>query len=119
MSGLTALMIAFPGSFLDAVWRLNPRARDGLMAMGVRALLLMIVVCCACLTSAIGLWRHTRWGYATALIVLGANMIGDSTNALLDRDWRTLIGLPVAGAIIAYLVTKGRLFGTVRENNSQ
>lgn len=119
ISGLTALMVTFPGSFLDAVWRLNPRARDAFTAMGFRAVLLMIVVCSACLTSAVGLWRHARWGYATALIVLGANMIGDGTNALIERDWHTLIGLPVAGAMIVYLVTKRKLFGQVREDKSQ
>lgn len=60
MSGLAALMLLFPGSVLEPLWRLNPRAREGFAAMGALAVLLMAVVCVACATAALGLWRGTR-----------------------------------------------------------
>jgi hypothetical protein len=63
MSGLAALMLLFPGSVLEPLWRLNPRAREGFAAMSAWAVLLMAVVCVACATAALGLWRGTRWGY--------------------------------------------------------
>jgi len=111
MSGLAALGLAFPGKWLEPMWRLNPQAREQLTALGGWAVLLMSTVCAACTTAAVGLWRVRRWGYWTALSILSVNLCGDLLNAVLLHDWRTLIGLPVGGAMIAYLVTRQRLFG--------
>ena len=46
-----------------------------------------------------------RWGRRLALAILTANLVGDATNALLRDDLRTLIGLPIGGALIAYLMS--------------
>ena len=77
--------------------------------MGLWAVLLMAVVSIACTTAAVGLWRLARWGYWTALAILTINVIGDTANVWITRDWRTLIGLPVGGAMIAYLITRRRV----------
>ena len=110
VSGITVYMLSFPGSVLEPLWTLNPRARDGFTAMGSWALLLMVLVCTACATAAIGLWRRTRWGFWTAVTVLTVNLAGDTANVLIARDWRTLIGLPIGGLMLAYLVTQRRMF---------
>lgn len=110
MSALAAMMLLFPGSLLEPLWRLNPRAREGFAALGLWAVLLMALVCVACTTAAIGLRRRKRWGYRTALAILSINLTGDVANVVIAHDWRTLIGLPIGGAMIAYLVTKRKLF---------
>ncbi len=104
MSGLAALMLAFPGSPLEPLWRLNPHARDGFRTMGPFAVILMIAVCSACTTAALGLMRTKLWGLWTAVTVLSVNLAGDTANALLTHDWRTLIGLPIGGLMIVYLL---------------
>jgi hypothetical protein len=38
--------------------------------------------------------------------VLTVNLVGDSLNALLRHDLRTLIGLPVGGLLILYLLKR-------------
>jgi hypothetical protein len=93
-----------------ALWRLNPRTREGFAAMGVWAVLLMGVVCVACGSAALGLLRCKRWGYRTALVILTINLAGDTTNAVVAHDWRTLIGLPIGGFMIAYLIRQRRVF---------
>jgi uncharacterized membrane protein (DUF2068 family) len=110
MSGLAAVMLLFPGSVLEPLWRLNPQARAGFVTMGNWAVLLMALVCAACATAAIGLWRCARWGHWTALAILSINLAGDTLNALIAHDWRTLIGLPIGGVVIAYLFSKRRVF---------
>ncbi len=110
MSGLAACMLLFPGSALEPLWRLNPRAREGFAVMGIRAVLLMALVCLACLVAALGLWGCTRWGFWTALSILAINLAGDTTNALIMGDWRTLIGLPIGGFMIWYLLKQRQLF---------
>ena len=110
MSSLTVFMLLFRGGALEPLWMLNPRARDGFAAMGFWALPLMAVVCVACGTAALGLWRCTRWGFWTAAMILSVNLAGDTINAIFGRDWHTLIGLPVGGSMLVYLIAKRRLF---------
>ena len=68
----------------------------------------MIVVGTACGLAAIGLARNAEWGRRLAIGVLAINLVGDSLNALLRHDPRTLIGLPIGGLMILYLMTKRR-----------
>lgn len=106
MSGLAAFMLLYPGSFLEPLWRLNPRAQVGFSDMGRWAVVLMLVISAACATAAIGLWRGKAFGYRTAVLILTINLLGDLLNAFVAHDWRTLIGLPVGGAMIAYLLSR-------------
>jgi uncharacterized membrane protein (DUF2068 family) len=106
MSGLTCVLLLFPGTGLDRVWRLNPEAREAFRQMGPWAVLLMATVCAACALAARGLWRQAPWGRWLALAILTVNLIGDAANAFLRGDLRTLIGLPIGGALIAYLVVR-------------
>ena len=69
----------------------------------------MTIVGIACGASAIGLARRAGWGRRLALVVLSINLIGDSLNALLRHDPKTLIGVPVALAMIWYLFRKRRV----------
>jgi len=60
----------------------------------------------ACGLAAIGLARNTEWGRRLAIGVLTVNLIGDSLNAWLRHDLKTLIGLPIGGLMIVYLLSK-------------
>ena len=109
-SGLAAVMLIMPGSSLDVLWRLNPHAHEGFVEMGRWSVFVMSTVCLACASAAWGLWRRRIWGYWTAVTILTVNLVGDAINAFLLRDWRTLIGLPIAGLMIAYLLRKRSIF---------
>ena len=110
VSGLAAVMLLFPGSVLEPFWRVNSHAHDGFRAMGLWGVLLMVAVCVACGIAALGVLRCRRWGYWMALAILSINLAGDTANAVLAHDWRTLVGLPIGGAMIAYLLTKRKAF---------
>jgi len=97
---LTILALAFPGGFLEPIWQLKPEARVEFQKMGSASVALMAVVGCACGLAAVGLARNAEWGRRLAIGVLAVNLIGDSVNALLRHDARTLIG----GLMILYLV---------------
>jgi len=118
MASLTAVMLLFPGSILDSLWRLNPRAHEGFAALGLWAVLLMALVASGCVTVAFGLWRCARWGYIAAVVGISVNLLGDTMNAVIGHDWRTLIGLPIGGAMIVYLVSRRRVFGGSALTNS-
>lgn len=103
MSGLTAFMLLFPGSFLDHLWRLNPQALQGFLTIGSWAVLLMATVCAACASAAVGLWKM-------ALAILSVNALGDTASALIRQDWRPLIGSRIAAGMIAYLISRRQVF---------
>lgn len=105
MSGLAVISLASPGGALEAMWQINPKGREGLVAMGLPAVVLMATVSLACAGAAAGLWFGRMWGWWLAVIILAINAAGDLLNAILGNDPRTLIGLPVAGAMLYYLRT--------------
>jgi len=104
MSLLTIVLLLFPGSPLDSIWRLNPQAHAAFQSLGLLSILLMALVCWACSFAAIGLARGKEWGWLLAVVILGVNLLGDSVNALLRHDLRTLIGIPIGVAMILYLL---------------
>jgi hypothetical protein len=105
MSLGAAISLLSAGSPLEPMWRLNPDARRGLAAIGRWGILLMVAVSAACAGSAAGLWMRAGWGRRLALGVLTVNLIGDLLGALIRHDSRTLLGLPIGGALIAYLLS--------------
>lgn len=103
------LALAFPGGFLESIWRLKPEARIQFQEVGRAAsIALMAVVGAACGLAAFGLAKNAEWGRRLAIGVLTVNLIGDSLNALLRQDPKTLIGLPISGLMIWYLARKRR-----------
>lgn len=105
---VTILALAFPGGFLEPIWRLKPEARVEFQKIGSWSVALMGVAGAACGLAAAGLAKNAEWGRRLAIGVLTVNLVGDSLNALLRHDARTLIGLPIGGVMILYLVMNGR-----------
>ena len=105
---VTMLALAFPGGILEPIWRLRPDVKIEFQKLGNWSVLLMATVGLACGLAALGLARHAEWGRRLAIGILIVNLVGDSLNAFLLNDLRTLIGLPIGGLMIWYLVRRGR-----------
>ena len=104
MCALTIVLLVFPASRLNVVWRINPEARDAFTQMGRWAFLLMTVLGAACAATAVGLFRGRPWGRSLAVAVLALNLAGDLANAAIRHELRTLVGIPIAGWFILYLL---------------
>jgi Predicted membrane protein (DUF2127) len=100
---VASISLLFPIGFLEPLWRINPRGHAGLVSIGVWAVVLLLVVGCACLAAAIGLWRAKRWGYVLAIIVLSINLLGDIANVVSGQEPRAVVGIPIVIAILFYL----------------
>ncbi len=103
MCALTITLLLFPGTSLDSLWRFNPDAHAAFSSIGGAPQLLMLVVGTGCGFAAVGLWRRSLWGVWVALTILSLNIVGDLFNAVVRHDYRSLIGLPIGGAMIVYL----------------
>jgi hypothetical protein len=109
ISLVVMLALVFPGSDLESIWRLKPEAQSQFQAIGRSAsVVLMAIVAAACGFAAVGLAKNADWGRRLAIGVLTINLIGDSLNALFTRDAKTLIGLPIGGLMIFFLVRTKR-----------
>jgi len=108
MCGLSIALLLFPGGALDSLWRLNPEAHATFQRIGQLSILLMAIVGVACALAAIGLVRNARWGRSHAILILAVNLGGDLTNVFVRHDLRSLIGVPIAGAMIFYLVRRAK-----------
>lgn len=106
MCALTVLLLLFPGTALDSLWRLNPEAQAAFQSLGRMSILLMAIVGMACAFAAAGLWQGRRWGIHLAIVILSINIMGDLFNAVVRHDYRALIGLPIGGAMIFFLVRR-------------
>ncbi len=104
MAFLAFLGLLLSGSFLEHIWRLNPAAHLALARLGTLGMLLMSIVAIACALAAFGLWTRAQWGRRLAVGILAVNLLGDVLNAVTRGDLRTLIGIPIGGAMIFYLL---------------
>lgn len=108
LSFTSSVSLLFPGSFLESMWRLNPRAHDSLTRIGPWAVVLLFAVSVSCATAAIGLWRGSRWGHRVAVSLIVINLVADVANVISGTEPRAIVGVPVAAAILAYLM-RGRV----------
>jgi hypothetical protein len=106
MCALTIWLLLFPGGALNSLWRLNPEAHAAFQRIGGLSILLMAIVGVACALAAIGLARNAKWARWVGVLILALNLVGDLTNAFVRHDLRTLIGVPIAGAMIFYLARR-------------
>jgi uncharacterized membrane protein (DUF2068 family) len=121
MASLAAVGLVFPDGALEPMWRLNRHAQVGLMELRGWGIALMLGVAIACAFAAVGVWRRARWGHRLAVILLAINLLSDVLNAVLLSDLRTLIGVPIGGAIIYYLLRSPirAQFGTRAESRAK
>ena len=112
-SFVSAVSLIFPDSFLEPLWRLNPRAHQAFGGMGVWAIVLMCVVSVSCLSGAIGLWRGRRWGFALAIILLTINLLGSIVNVATGTEPRAAVGIPIVILVLVFLTRRSvrRFFG--------
>lgn len=103
ISMTAATSLFFPGSFLEPMWRINPRGREAFATMGPAALLLLPCVSVACALASIGLRRGRRWGYFLAAGILSVNLLGDLLNFAFGTEPRAIIGVPIVILIFIYL----------------
>jgi hypothetical protein len=98
--------LLFPGSFIEPMWRINPRAHQHLSELRPWAAVLLLAVSMSCAMAAIGLWRRARWGHKIAVALIAINLVGDMANTVMGTEPRAIVGVPIALAILFSLLSK-------------
>jgi hypothetical protein len=104
---LTAgLSLLFPNSIIEPMWRVNPRGHQGLVRIGLWGVALLFAASVSCAAAAVGLWRSARWGHRVAVTLIAINLLSDVANSVLGAEPRAVVGVPIAFALLLYLMSK-------------
>jgi len=105
ISFTAALALFFRESFLQSMWRLNPRALEAFTRIGPWAIILLATVSAACAASAFGLWSGKLWGYRFAIALLAVNLLGDIYNVVGGTEPRAAFGIPIVILVLFFITT--------------
>jgi hypothetical protein len=85
MALLAAATLLFPGTPLDRVWKLNPRAHQELAPFGKIVGFGFALLAVALALAAVG-WFHRRvWGWRLAVALTAAQVLGNLVNLFRGR----------------------------------
>lgn len=109
MAALAAWLLAFPGTRLDRLWALNPRAHAQFASLGsllpwaALGFLLMAIV--GVYTTRLWFQRRFRgWRIATFAIAIQA--MSDAVNFLRGDYFAGLLGLLIASVLLTFLLSR-------------
>ncbi|SRR6266487_1542381 len=106
ISFTAGLSLLIPGGFLEPIWRLNSHGHEGLLRIGFWAIVLLLAASASCAAAAFGLWRGSRWGHIVAITLITINFLSDLINTILGIERRAIVGVPIALAILLYLMSR-------------
>jgi len=101
---LAAISVLFPGTWLDAMWILNPRAHAGLVALPRFVGCFFLILGLVLLITGVGWIRRRFWGWALASLLIAGNLAGDLFRFAQGEWVAGIVGAVVAGALLVYML---------------
>jgi hypothetical protein len=103
MSLLAGVTLLFPGTQLDAVWRVKPAEYAELRALGpwVGGGFLAMAIVGA--WGARGAFQQRRWGWRLAIVALAVNGLADAARIPFGAVLEGLVGVSVTGTLLWWL----------------
>jgi hypothetical protein len=99
--------LAYPGTNLEAIWRLYPARRAQLMPYRVWLVPGFLALAIPMALASIGCFRHRKWGWWLAVAIFAVNGLGDVAQLVMGRFLEGGIGVAAASVILVYLVRPG------------
>jgi hypothetical protein len=104
MASLAATTFLWRGTALDRLWELNPSAYKQLAPLGILVGIPFLLLAVALTAAGIGWFRRRLWGWRLAVIIIGAQVLGDIVNCARGDLLRGGIGVVIAGALLLFLL---------------
>ena len=104
MASLAGTTLVWPGSPLDRIWILNPHAHEELAPFGKAAGIPLMLLAATLAVASAGWFKRRRWGWWLAVVIIATQVLGDLVNIFRGDLLRGGIGLPIAGALLFYVL---------------
>ena len=104
MASLAGMTLAWPGTVLDRMWRLNPRAYRELVPFGRAAGIPFLLLGSTLFVASIGWLRLRFWGWWLAAAIIATQVLGNVVNVFLGHLVEGGLGVAKSGALLLYLL---------------
>jgi len=103
-ASVAAIPLLWPGTSLDRLWTLNPKAYRELLPYGIAPGFLFLLLGAILGVASIGWFRRYLWGWRMAVTIVAIQILGDVVNCVRG-DWLAgATGALIAGAALLYLL---------------
>lgn len=106
MAAYAAITLLKPGTLLDRLWAMNPRAHAELTVYGRIAGIPFVIVSGTLAFVSVGWFRRRYWGWLLGVSMIAINVLGDAINFAIGERWRGAIGVTIAMALLAYMTSR-------------
>jgi hypothetical protein len=103
-AGVSAISLLWPGTSLDRLWTLNPKAYQELAPFGRSVGILFLLLGATLSAAGIGWFRCRLWGWRLAVAIIAAQVLGGVVN-FIRGDWLGgIAGVVIAGSLLFFLL---------------
>jgi hypothetical protein len=96
--------LVWPGTPLDRIWELNPRAYRQLGPLGRMVGIPFLFLGYALTVAGVYWFKRKPLGWRLAVAIMAVQVAGDLGNAIRGRIFEGLIGATIAGALLFHLL---------------
>jgi len=104
MAFLAGATLVWPGTRLDRIWILNPRAYRELAPFGKAVGIPFLLLSVALAVAAMGWFSRRLWGWRLTVTIIATQVLGDLFNVFRGHVVEGGIGAAIAGAVLLYLL---------------
>ena len=103
MATYAAVTLAFPGTFLDRAWGLNPEGHAGLLSLGRIMAVPFLFLATAMLFAGLGWFRRDDKGWKLGVLLIAINLAANVYELVFGRQLKSGPGVFIAGLLLIYM----------------
>jgi len=106
MAALAAFLLAWPGTALDRLWAINPRAHAELSSLGKWVAIAFLLLAVVAVYTAVLWFRRRVLGWRLAVVAIAVQVVGNLVNIVRGDLLRGVVGLAIAALLLFYLLSR-------------
>src|SRR5215472_8410641 len=101
-----AFLLAWPGTALDRLWAINPRAHAELSSLGKWVAIAFLLLAVVAVYTAVLWFRRRVLGWRLAVVAIAVQVVGNLVNIVRGDLLRGVVGLAIAALLLFYLLSR-------------